>query len=359
MLENIERVRWEPNYVEIADLNEQTAGVKVIRAQEIADKPGYDDDDYGDQAGENLPKQVAEKVSQVAGSIGKWLERDMVEQQDSGKAKPISDIDPNQLAAERIAEIISTYGDTEDNQVEVNCDSKYPVMAYPDFLDPTFFYLRQLSEAYVLPSSGSLGKNTITCFVTNPAFEEAFLMGMNTEMGRELLWREYPTDQRGSYFRKFWDQLELPLKKDLEKKYYDVQALHQWKAPLGQNHTAGKQSMTVFAIKGELMQAYPKTAVYLATSNYLANREKAAKERISAEMMSWLSESTCLIGFKASLDVLRGKLLVFEQERGNLQYRLAATAGSTANDSMLINGGYIKLETPTIYTISLSQLMKI
>jgi len=24
-------------------------------------------------------------------------------------------------------------------------------------------------------------------------------------MGRELLWREYPTDQRGSYFRQFWD----------------------------------------------------------------------------------------------------------------------------------------------------------
>ena len=358
MLETIERVRWEPNFVEIADLSEQTAGVKVIRAQEIACQPDHDDVDFGEQAGENIPKLMAERVSCVAASIAGWLECSMDEQQDSGEAKPISDIDPNKLAEERIAEIISTYGNTEAGQVEINLDSKYPVMAYPDFLDPTFFYLRQLSEAFILPSSGSLGKNTITCFATNPVFEEAFLMGMNTEMGRELLWREYPTDQRGSYFRKFWDQLVLPPKKDLERAYYDVQVLHRWKAPLGQNHVAGKQSMTVFAIKGELMQAYPKTTVYLATANYLANREKAVRERISAEMTAWLSEDTCLIGFKATLDVLRSKLLVFEQEPGNMQYRLTTAAANATSDSMLINGGYITLETPTIYTIPLSQLMK-
>ena len=31
------------------------------------------------------------------------------------------------------------------------------------------------------------------------------MVGLNHEMARELLWREYPTDQRGSYFRQFWD----------------------------------------------------------------------------------------------------------------------------------------------------------
>ena len=31
------------------------------------------------------------------------------------------------------------------------------------------------------------------------------MVGLNHEMARELLWREYPTDQRGTYFRQFWD----------------------------------------------------------------------------------------------------------------------------------------------------------
>ena len=36
------------------------------------------------------------------------------------------------------------------------------------------------------------------------------MVGLNHEFARELLWREYPTDQRGSYFRQFWDVSELP-----------------------------------------------------------------------------------------------------------------------------------------------------
>ena len=30
------------------------------------------------------------------------------------------------------------------------------------------------------------------------------MVGLNHEMMRELLWREYPTDQRGTAFHRFW-----------------------------------------------------------------------------------------------------------------------------------------------------------
>ena len=39
---------------------------------------------------------------------------------------------------------------------------------------------------------------------TNQRFIEAYMVGLNHEFARKLLWREYPTDQRGSYFRQFW-----------------------------------------------------------------------------------------------------------------------------------------------------------
>ena len=39
---------------------------------------------------------------------------------------------------------------------------------------------------------------------TNRRFMEAYMVGLNVEMGRELLWRGFPTDQRGTYFDHFW-----------------------------------------------------------------------------------------------------------------------------------------------------------
>ena len=44
--------------------------------------------------------------------------------------------------------------------------------------------------------------------LTNPPFIEAYMVGLNHEFARELLWREYPTDQRGPPFRQFWEPCE-------------------------------------------------------------------------------------------------------------------------------------------------------
>src|SRR5881275_1995457 len=78
-------------------------------------------------------------------------------------------------------------------------------MAYPDFPDPMYEKLRDISSELFLPNLELVPPNTISLLVTNPEFIEAYMTGLNHEFGRELLWREYPTDQRGSYFRQFWD----------------------------------------------------------------------------------------------------------------------------------------------------------
>ena len=46
--------------------------------------------------------------------------------------------------------------------------------------------------------------DTVLGLQTNRRFVEAYMVGLNHEMGRELLWRGYPTDQRGTYFEHFW-----------------------------------------------------------------------------------------------------------------------------------------------------------
>ena len=250
-------------------------------------------------------------------------------------------INPDVIGENRVDEILAKYGYTEDNQLSANLDSKYPVMAYPDFLEPTFYYLREYSDSYVIPSAASLLKDSITYFRTNPQFEEAFLMGMNTEMGQELLWREYPTDQRGSYFRKFWDQEDLPDKGQLEKYYYDVKPLHQWKGCLGQNHMVGKNGMLVFVIRGELMQSYPSASVYLSKKV-----GGLLKKELTPCMSSWLTDEILLVGFNnLQSDALAGYYLTFEQQPLSLQFEREKGSNSISGEFAVV--------TPQIYAIPL------
>jgi hypothetical protein len=84
------------------------------------------------------------------------------------------------------------------------------VMAYPEFHLPTYRYLRDRSMELLAPGlkdrfEQTEKKNTISLLQTNPWFIESYLIGLNHEFASELRWREFPTDMRGSYFRKFWD----------------------------------------------------------------------------------------------------------------------------------------------------------
>ena len=69
---------------------------------------------------------------------------------------------------------------------------------------------------------------------TNQKFIESYMLGLNHEFSRELLWREYPTDQRGSYFRQFWDVSgyfdDQNLGEEaLKEKLKDIPPIHRWR----------------------------------------------------------------------------------------------------------------------------------
>ncbi|KKO19755.1 MAG: hypothetical protein BROFUL_01531 [Candidatus Brocadia fulgida] len=86
-------------------------------------------------------------------------------------------------------------------------DERYcePVMAAPTFNQPMYEAVRDLSVEWLLPGVEEIKQNTVSLLITNKKFVESFMAGLNHEMARELLWREYPTDQRGTCFRQFWD----------------------------------------------------------------------------------------------------------------------------------------------------------
>ena len=72
------------------------------------------------------------------------------------------------------------------------------VMAYPQIDTPMYRPLVDRSSELFLPQLNLIEQNSLTLLETNQRFIEAYMVGLNHEFARELLWREYPTDQRGS-----------------------------------------------------------------------------------------------------------------------------------------------------------------
>lgn len=147
------------------------------------------------------------------------------------------------------------------------------IMEYPKFDQPMYDPLVKLSDEYFLPNINLIPQNSITLLQTNQKFIEAYMVGINHEMSRELLWREYPTDQRGSYFRQFWDvSAYLPEDgEDLSKlgeKLKDIPEIHKWPraSKLGEhdNREQGgtNEEEVVLVIRGELLKKYPTAVIY-------------------------------------------------------------------------------------------------
>ena len=141
------------------------------------------------------------------------------------------------------------------------------IMAYPKFKEAVYELLLKLSQDFILPNVEQLPRNSLTILTTNQSFIESFMAGMNHEMARELLWREYPTDQRGSYFRQFWDIKDDVFQTDEELKK-DIQEMHKWTGYLGEHRSNPAQGNLVLVVRGDLLLKYPNTMIYAQKASY-------------------------------------------------------------------------------------------
>ena len=300
-LDWVDDIFWSPNCAKLK--SSSVNGLPEVKADQVGKLSEKIDDLNA------FLDEVYEEADKFRAQLKPILDKEEpAKSQDVEKAdeKPVDADEENRKRLLEITQKFAESGMSLDLS-ESNFDGKYPIMAYPIFPDPTSFYLRELSERFILPSVDKLKLNSISCFVTNPIFEEAFLAGMNTEMGRELLWREYPTDERGSYFRKFWDQVDLP--SDFSKGYFDVKYLHNWKKRLGANHEDGKGQLVVFIIKSELMMMYPQTGITLSIP-----KDGVLDNVLAPTMTGWLADDTYMAGFDISkLSTTEGLYLTFTE----------------------------------------------
>jgi len=163
------------------------------------------------------------------------------------------------------------------------------IMGYPKINRAMYADLKKISDELFLPNVHLIEQNSLTLLETNQKFIESYMVGLNHEMARELLWREYPTDQMGSYFRQFWDVSSvlkdpaLAGKPEDEQRepYYDITKLHEWRtaSKLGdhdnrQKPDEPKKEEVVLVIRGELLKKYPTAVVYAHKAEWTEIDEK-------------------------------------------------------------------------------------
>lgn len=138
-------------------------------------------------------------------------------------------------------------------------DDLDPIMDAPTFPQPMYEVLKELSQDFLFPGLERVPPNTIQLLKTNAKFIESFMVGLNTEMSRELLWRGYPTDQRGTYFQHFWDTTAAV------NPGPDITPIHQWgQRSLGEPAGGPSVDKIVLLVRGELLRRYPGTVIYAA-----------------------------------------------------------------------------------------------
>ena len=197
------------------------------------------------------------------------------------RSKALTAIEPHRAMAVRFAPLLRI----GDRDVRAYARSRYvggrggleldtlrEVMNYPDIKLPMYLPLDKLSDEYFVPNLKLIPNNTISLMKTNQQFIESYMLGLNHEFARELLWREYPTDQQGSYFRQFWDVSSYVDRqgrdpKTLVEALKDIPPIHQWlpTSSLGthnQRDAQGDTSQVVLVVRGDLLKRYPNTFIY-------------------------------------------------------------------------------------------------
>jgi hypothetical protein len=186
-----------------------------------------------------------------------------------GSAKVARAIDPRVSLPRRLSALIKIPNVSFERPEEI-----VEVMAHPDFEDAMYAPLRDISKELLIPNLELIPPDTIAALETNPKFIESYLVGLNHEMARQLLWREYPTDMRGSYFRQFWEVkgISNPSTPADAEQLKDVTKLHTWPStsllgshkptpPVNADVQPGEKQL-VLVIRGQLLKRYPNTVIY-------------------------------------------------------------------------------------------------
>jgi hypothetical protein len=127
-------------------------------------------------------------------------------------------------------------------------DELSTVMRCPEFPAPMALGLLDFAPNWFLPGIAEFPAESVALLTGNGTFIEAFLTGLAHEFNRELLWREFPTDLRGTSFRQFWPRPDGQP---------DIPPLHTWTGHLGDHLSLDAGNLAVLLVRGTVVRRFP------------------------------------------------------------------------------------------------------
>ncbi|MFI8521812.1 hypothetical protein ACIGEZ_28950 [Streptomyces sp. NPDC085481] len=220
---------------------------------------------------------------------------------------PPRDTFPAQQTQQKIVELTDpavTVPAVVDALVErpAGTDPDVPVQWAPVFGDAMWPPLSAQSNEWMFGGLQHIPADTAVLALTNASFVAAYMVGANHEFARELRWREYPTDQRGTYFASFWGAGT------------DLPPLHQWQRDLALGtHLTAPPDRVVLLLRSALLRRYPGAIIYAAPLVGTEPKEAEARHPI---FRGGLDPDTAMVGFnltKTELDASPWCFVIAEQ----------------------------------------------
>jgi len=214
-------------------------------------------------------------------------------------------------------------------------DPLAPAAFAPRFAEPMYDGLQRLAPWLFLPGVEQVALDGVALLETTPRVIEAYLAGLNHELSRELLCREFPASLAGTAFRQFWDvsgQVGDP------EEFADIPPLSEWDGlPLG-SHLRGGAGQLVLLVRGELLRRYPTTTIYAARATATGALDPAT--RLAPMFRGALGPDIVFVGFALSEDAALdapGWYFVFEEYPGEPRFgfdEVALPGGARTADQL-------------------------
>ncbi|MEM7039103.1 MAG: hypothetical protein AAF570_19150, partial [Bacteroidota bacterium] len=213
---------------------------------------------------------------------------------------------------------------------------------------PAYAPLVKLSGEYLLPNLDRIPDNSVSLAKVNRNFIEAYLTGMNHEMLRELMWREFPTTQQGTIFSYFWDHNDERAGGSAPSA--DIKNYADWdpNSEIG-THGLQEEEGPVLVIRGELLRRYPDTVIYAAELELASG---AITREVYPTFSAKIDPDIVLLGFPEELNGVENPgstwYFVFQERPGAPRFGLDVLDPDAVLEPPLIpqdlNWGHVALE---------------
>ena len=162
----------------------------------------------------------------------------------------------------------------------------------PTFDDAAYTLLRAVAAEWLLPGAGDIADESVVLLRSNPAFVEAFIVGLNDALSRELVWRRYPLRRGATMFGEFWS--------GAAGADAGLKPIDSWPADdaLGTHEQAADQ--LVLLLRGSLLRRFPTASIYLART--LAD---GSEQQVPPVLGGSLGPGATFLGFPLSAEDAR------------------------------------------------------